>query len=319
MTYARTYSVDLNPSGDTGVGGFTKLDADLTNAFSAVNTHEALTASHGVSGAIVGATDTQTLTNKTLTTPVIATLYQDAGKTKLITFPAASDTLVGKDTTDTLTNKTLISPTITGATLTTATVNAITLTAAATGFTIAGGTTSKTLTVDADITPMDKTGNNMEIGSDADGDMYYRASSVLARLAKGTANYSLFMNAAGTVPEWGIGLKISSFSRDMSASDGDAAITGTGFKPSGIIFISYVDPVSGAVGIDDGNGTHGIIMHYGAGSTYGGSTDSIHFWVSSGNSVSGYVKSMDSDGFTVTYVKQGSPTGTASVFYLAFR
>jgi hypothetical protein len=56
----------------------------------------------------------QTLTNKTLTTPVIASLYQDAGKTNLLTLPAATDTLVGKATTDTLTNKTLTSPTIQG-------------------------------------------------------------------------------------------------------------------------------------------------------------------------------------------------------------
>jgi hypothetical protein len=39
----------------------------------AVSTHAALTASHGVTGAVVGTTNTQTLTNKTLTSPVINT------------------------------------------------------------------------------------------------------------------------------------------------------------------------------------------------------------------------------------------------------
>jgi hypothetical protein len=52
---------------------------------------------------------TKTLTNKTLTTPVIASLQQASGSNTL-TMPAATDTLVGKATTDTLTNKTLTSP-----------------------------------------------------------------------------------------------------------------------------------------------------------------------------------------------------------------
>lgn len=61
--------------------------------------------------AAVDLTSAQTLTNKTLTTPVIASFYQDAGKTKLMTTPnTASDTLAAIAATQTLTNKTLTSP-----------------------------------------------------------------------------------------------------------------------------------------------------------------------------------------------------------------
>lgn len=56
---------------------------------------------------------TQTLANKTLTTPVIASFYQDAAKTKLMTTPdTASDTLVTLAATQVLTNKRLTSPKI---------------------------------------------------------------------------------------------------------------------------------------------------------------------------------------------------------------
>ena len=40
------------------------------------------------------------------------------------------------------------------------------------------------------------------LGSDANGDIYYRASGALARLAKGTAGQVLSMNAGATAPEW---------------------------------------------------------------------------------------------------------------------
>ena len=53
-------------------------------------------------------TGTQTLTNKTLTTPIIATI----SNTGTLTLPTSTDTLVGRATTDTLTNKTLTSPTV---------------------------------------------------------------------------------------------------------------------------------------------------------------------------------------------------------------
>ena len=70
------------------------------------NNHiEASTNVHGlaVGVEVVGRTTAQTLTNKTLTTPVIAVI----SNTGTLTLPTSTDTLIGKATTDTLTNKTL--------------------------------------------------------------------------------------------------------------------------------------------------------------------------------------------------------------------
>ena len=57
-------------------------------------------------------TGSQTLTNKTLTTPII----EQISNTGTLTLPTSTDTLVGRATTDTLTNKTLTNPTINGGT-----------------------------------------------------------------------------------------------------------------------------------------------------------------------------------------------------------
>jgi len=62
---------------------------------------------------VVTVSGTQTLTNKTLTTPVISTI----SNTGTLTLPTSTDTLVGRATTDTLTNKTLTSPAISGGTI----------------------------------------------------------------------------------------------------------------------------------------------------------------------------------------------------------
>jgi hypothetical protein len=56
-----------------------------------------------IDSTVVTLTGTQTLTNKTLTSPVISTITN----TGTITLPTATTTLVGRDTTDTLTNKSI--------------------------------------------------------------------------------------------------------------------------------------------------------------------------------------------------------------------
>jgi hypothetical protein len=91
----------------------TKLDAAVTaSELAADASSDAATAVAAVA-AKASLTGTETLTNKTLTTPIIASLYQDAGKTKLMTVPdTASDTLAAIAATQTLTNKTLTAPKI---------------------------------------------------------------------------------------------------------------------------------------------------------------------------------------------------------------
>jgi len=54
---------------------------------------------------LIGRNTTDTLTNKTLTTPKIATILTNAGS-NTVTLPISTDTLLGRATTDTLTNKT---------------------------------------------------------------------------------------------------------------------------------------------------------------------------------------------------------------------
>jgi hypothetical protein len=85
----------------TGAVGELSVDTDLD----IIRVHDGSTPG-GFS--MVGVTNTQTLTNKTLTTPIISSI----SNTGTLTLPTSTDTLIGRTTTDTLTNKTFTSPKI---------------------------------------------------------------------------------------------------------------------------------------------------------------------------------------------------------------
>ena len=123
---------------NSGTGKFTPVALIVYEAVGVaaglVSTHAALTATHGVSGAIIGTSDVQALSNKTIgntnTVTLKDTLFtlQDdgdatkqvafqlsgitTGNTRTLTVPDASDTFALLTTAQTLTNKTLTTPTI---------------------------------------------------------------------------------------------------------------------------------------------------------------------------------------------------------------
>jgi hypothetical protein len=122
-------------------GNFTHTGAHTLGVTTTANT----TVTLPVTGTLATLAGTETFTNKTLTSPVIATIVN----TGTLTLPTSTDTLVGRATTDTLTNKT-----ITGAVITTGSINntPIGATTANTGaFTTlaASGTVTFTATTDA--------------------------------------------------------------------------------------------------------------------------------------------------------------------------
>ena len=84
MAYSRTYTIDAGPTGDTVKAAVaTKLDGDLTNAYTYLNAHDVATTNvHGLGTAyVVGTTTAQTLTNKTISSPTLTGTVDTTGAT----------------------------------------------------------------------------------------------------------------------------------------------------------------------------------------------------------------------------------------------
>ena len=146
-------------------------------------------------GVIVTEAATETLTNKTLTAPLIGTIVN----TGTLTLPSTTDTLVGRATTDTLTNKTLTSATINGASTITTTG---TISAGAT--TVAGNVTIQGNATNANKLVLNDKGTTNALSLKAPDTL---AASVTWTLpgADGTSGQVLATNGSGSF-SWASGL-----------------------------------------------------------------------------------------------------------------
>lgn len=108
------------------------------------------------------------------------------------------------------------------------------------------------------------------------------------------------------------------------AVEGAQAITGVGFQPAAVIAIATVPNVgsraSWGFALASGAGASLTDNNAVTGASYQFNSDAlIAIQTGSGVAATAALTSVGADGFTITWSKSGSPTGTASIAYMAIR
>ncbi len=115
--------------------------------------------------------------------------------------------------------------------------------------------------------------------------------------------------------------KVGSFTRDVSLASGTQAITGVGFQPTAIVCFANIAASSAASwGVSDGS-TNGSTtdINPAVPGAYSNNTNLITVVVTGADNYVGVISTFDADGFTISWTKTGTPTGTATIKFLALR
>ena len=168
---------------------------------------------------------------------------------------------------------------------------------------MAGGT-------DGNLISFDTSGNPVAVATGNDGQVL---------TSSGSGAVCAFEDAAG-----GLSVHAGSFSRDKATASGDSSVTGVGFTPKAGMFWALQNSTNFlSIGFQGDAGTTqaNCLSDYrfavtDANWSYSGSNAVFRNDHSGSHYYWGYISAWDSDGFTVTWARTGTPTGTMSIGYL---
>ena len=157
---------------------------------------------------------------------------------------------------------------------------------------------------------------------------YASSTSAVAQSSSLTFNGTTFATNLIEFNTVGNGIaKTGTFTRNSGAASGNVAYTGVGFKPSFVVFFGSIDTIQDFF-IGGGTTSAGRALYNNFANATGTSNQAVPFYLlrnlGGGNSdiQSATIASMDSDGFTLTYTRTRTGSGTANdivVNYIAFR
>jgi hypothetical protein len=231
------YIYDTVGGAVTGGTGITVTNSDVGN-----------TSTIAIDSNVATLTGTQTLTNKTLTSPVISTIVN----TGTLTLPTSTDTLVGRATTDTLTNKS-----ISGSTNTLTNIGNASLTNSSVTFgstTVSLGATSTSL---AGITQLDV--DNIRIDGNTISSTDTNGNITLDPNGTGSVSVNSDLTVTSTLGVTG-NLSVNTNKFTIDATTGNTAVAGT-LSVTGASTLTGNVSVSGTLGVTGNttfSGTVGI-------------------------------------------------------------